>query len=213
MDENCQSRWNRCIFTELKNLWLERNPSINTQIPIVSQLIPPTPQNDILAEGIKALDLVKRLSKDLDYSGIATNVDTLGTFIYDELGKRLGRKVTNIRRSPFSELGVRNTNATKKAVRKVVQKAPVKRIIRFCSVCRKAGHTKVNCPGVKQIKKLNHVYQDEKEPEDFEEEYIDGEEVGEEEEEEIEDDDEYVEYVEYVDENDDEPQNCYASKK
>src|SRR3954447_23075013 len=109
-------------FTKLKNLWLERNPCVSTQIPIVSQPIQPilTPQNDTLAEGNKALELVKRLSKDLDYSGIATDVDTIGTFIYDDLGRRLGRKTNHNRRSPFAELQVRNTNATKKTVRKVV---------------------------------------------------------------------------------------------
>src|SRR5215216_4405337 len=87
------------------------------------------------------------------------DISTLGSHIYDELGKRLGRKVSNVRRSPFSESQVRNTNATKKAVRKVIQKAPVKRIVCLCSVCRKAGHTKINCPGVKMTKKVNYVYQ------------------------------------------------------
>ena len=81
---------------------------------------------------------------------------------------------------------------------------------RHCSACGKAGHTKVNCPKGKRTKKVNYVYQDVVEdPEASEEEYIVEEEVVEEEE--IEDDDE--EYVEYVDENDDEPRNCYASKK
>jgi hypothetical protein len=58
----------------------------------------------------------------LDYLGIAMNISTLGPHIYDKLGKRLGWKVSNVRRSPFSELEVRNTNTTKKAVRKVKQK-------------------------------------------------------------------------------------------
>src|SRR3954471_1775892 len=213
------------FFTNLKDMWLERNPCVSAQIPIVSQPIQHIliPQNDTLAERNKALELVKRLSKDLDYSGIATDVDTIGTFIYDDLGRRLGCKTNHNRRSPFVEPQVRNTNATKKAVRKVVQKAPVKRIIRLCSVCKKAGHTKINCPGVKQTKKVNYIYHDEvKETEDPEEEYIEEyilEEEEDPEKEEIEEDDEYIEYVEYVDENEpkgvshDEPRNCYASKK
>ena len=162
-----------------------------------------------------------RLAKDLAYAGIAMDDETLEKFIYEELGRRLLGKTAHVRRSPFSELQVRNTNATKKAVRKVVQKTPVKRIVtqqvvRHCSVCGKAGHTKLNCPGanrpgVKRTKKVNYIYQDEIEvPENSEEEYIEEyivEEEDEAEEEEIGEDDEYV------DENDDEPRNCYASKK
>src|SRR5215216_2123061 len=133
------------------------------------------------------------------------DISTLGSHIYDELGKRLGRKVSNVRRSRFSESQVRNINATKKAVKKVVQKAPVKRFVCLCSVCRKAGHTKINCPGVKRTKKVNYVYQNAEkdqvswEPtEDSEEpeiEYIFEEEVNEEPE---------IEYVleEEVEEND-----------
>ncbi|RIA80762.1 hypothetical protein C1645_838120, partial [Glomus cerebriforme] len=133
---------------------------------------------------------------DLDYLGVATDFSVLGPHIYDELGKRLGCKTAHVRRSPFSELQVRNTNATKKAVRKVAQKIPIKRIVtqqvvRHCSVCRKAGHTKVNCPRIKRTKKLNYVYQDGEEvSENSEEEYL-VEEEDEAEEEEIEDDDEY----------------------
>ena len=146
------------------------------------------------------------------------DISTLGPYIYDELGKRLGRKVTNIRRSPFSESQVRNINATKKADKKIAQKAPVKRIIRLCSVCRKAGHIKTNCPGVKRTKKVNYAYalapsaHDEVEKsEDPEEEYIEAyileeeEDPEEDEIEEVEDDEE-----EY---DDNESRNCYAVKK
>ncbi|RGB24316.1 hypothetical protein C1646_773272 [Rhizophagus diaphanus] len=138
------------------------------------------PQKDSQAEH----DFIVRLAKDLDYLGVTTDLSVLGPHIYDELGKRLGRKTAHVRRSPFSELQVRNTNATKKAV-------------------RKAGHTKVNCPKGKQTKKVNHVYQDEVEdPKTSEEEYIVEEEVDSEEEE-IEDDDEYDDDI------DEESQNCY----
>src|SRR5205814_4798391 len=124
---------------------------------------------------------MKWLAGDLQYAGLSTDVDTLDHFIYGDLEKRVERKTAHVRRSPFSELQVRNTNATKKAVRKVVQKTPVKRIVtqqvvRLCSVCRKAGHTKLNCPranspGVKRTKKVNYVYQDGVEvPENSEEE-------------------------------------------
>ena len=169
---------------------------------------------------------MKRLAGDLQYAGLSTDVDTLDHFIYGDLEKRVGRKTAHVRRSPFSELQVRNTNAAKKAIRKVVQKTPVKRIVtqqvvRHCSVCGKAGHTKVNCPKGKRTKKVNYVYQDGVEvPENSEEEYIEEyivEEVEDSEEEEIENDDD----VEYVEEDDpegcsfrtSESRNCYASKK
>jgi len=151
-------------------------------------------------------DFKVRLARDLQYSGILTDDATLEKFIYDELNRRIGAKTAYVRRSSFSELQVKNTNATKKAVRKVVQKIPVKRIVtqqvvRHCSVCEKAGHTKLNCPGanrpeVKCTKKVNYVYQNEvEESEESEKEYIVEEEVDEEEEEEIEDEEEYVEYI------------------
>ena len=147
-----------------------------------------------------------RLAKDLSYAGIEMDNTTLEKFIYDELKRRLGGTTAHIRKSPFTP---RSINTTKKVVRKVVPKASAKQT-RHCSACGKAGHTKVNCPKGKRTKKVNYVYQDVVEdPEASEEEYIVEEEVVEEEE--IEDDDE--EYVEYVDENDDEPRNCYASKK
>jgi hypothetical protein len=209
------------FFTELRNKWHEsagKRIQASTPVSFTTQS-----QKDSLDEGLKAIAFMKRLAGDLQYTGLASDVDILDHFIYDDLGKRLERKTTHVRRSSFAEPQVRNTNATKKAVRKLVQKAPVKRIIRLCSVCRKAGHTKINCPGVKQTKKVNYVYHnDVKETEDPKEEYIEEyilEEEEDPEKEEIEEDDDDVEYVEYVDENElrgtsyDEPRNCYASKK
>jgi len=153
----------------------------------------------------------------LSYAGIEMDDAILEKFIYDELKRRLGGTTAHIRKSPFAS---RNTNATKKAVSKVVQKTPVKQIIRLCSVCRKAGHTKLNCPeanrpGVKRTKKVNYVYQDEVEvPENTEEEYIEYivEEEDEAEEEEIEDDDD-IEYVEDDNNESASSRNCYAVKK
>ena len=167
------------------------------QTPLTSQALAiHTPQKEKLSV---------RLARDLQYSGILTDDETLEKFIYEELGNRLGNKTAHIRKSPFEP---KNINTTKKAVRKVLQKAPVKRIVCLCSVCRKAGHIKTNCPGVKKTKKVNYVYQNaEKDPitreppDDSEEpeiEYILEEEVIEEPEieyvleEEVEEDDEYV---------------------
>ncbi|RGB37320.1 hypothetical protein C1646_757094 [Rhizophagus diaphanus] len=111
-------------------------------------------------------------TRDLAYTGIATDDATLEKFIYDDLQRR-------------------SAYATKKVVRKVVPKVSAKQT-RHCSACGKAGHTKVNCPKGKRTKKVNYVYQDEVEDaEASEEEYI-VEEVEDSEEEEIEDDDEYI---------------------
>src|SRR5207253_3092725 len=142
-------------------------------------------------------DFKIRLAKDLHYSGLATDDETLEKFIYEDLGRRLGGTTAHVRKSPFDSPEPRRAYAvTKKATRKVVPKASSKQVIRHCSVCGKAGHTKVNCPRIKRTKKINYVYNDEVEepedPEEYIEEYI-VEEEDEDEEEEIEDDD--VEYV------------------
>ncbi len=212
------------FFTELRNKWHEsagKRIQASASVSFTTQ-----PQKESLDEGLKAIAFMKRLAGDLQYTGLASDVDILDHFIYDDLGKRLERKTTHVRRSPFAEPQVRNTNATKKAVRKLVQKAPVKRIIRLCSVCRKAGHTKINCPGVKSTKKVNYLYQNvEKDPiprgssDDSEEpeiEYIFEEEVEEPEieyivKEEVEENDECIDDDESTLNTSD--RNCYSLKK
>jgi hypothetical protein len=138
----------------------------------------------------------------LQYTGIATDDATLEQFIYDDLQKKLGSRTAHVRKSPFE---LRSVNATKKVVRKVVPKKVVSKLVRHCSACGKAGHTKVNCPRLKRTKKVNYVYQDEEEDPEDSEEYILEEDP---EEEEIEDDDEYDD-----DDIDNESHNCYAVKK
>jgi hypothetical protein len=107
----------------------------------------------------------------------------------------------------------------------------VKRFVHLCSICRKAGHIKTNCPGVKTTKKVNYVYQNAekdhvswKPTEDSEEpeiEYVLEEEVRADSEPEIEyvleEEVEVEEDVEYVDDDDStlntSDRNCYAIKK
>ncbi|CAB5104230.1 unnamed protein product [Rhizophagus irregularis] len=184
------------FFTELCNIWHE-SAGKRIQAPAPTSVSFTTqPQKD---------DFKIRLARDLAYTGIGIDDATLENFIYEELKKRLGGTTAHVRKSPFTS---RSAYATKKVIRKVVPKASAKQT-RHCSACGKAGHTKVNCPKGKRTKKVNYVYQDEVEdPEDSEEYIVEEEEDPKEEE--IEDDDEYVEYV---DENDDEPRNCYATKK
>ena len=162
MDENCQSWWYRCFLytskgfvvgTQSKCEYKANTYIISTRITIHFHPYSCITK-DSLAEGLKAIAFMKRLVGDLQYTGLLLDVDTLDHFIYGDLEKRVGRKTTHVRKSSFTELQVRNTNATKKYVKKVAQKAPVKRIvsqkvIRHCLACGKAGHTKVNCPGIK----------------------------------------------------------------
>ncbi|GET55333.1 hypothetical protein GLOIN_2v1772633 [Rhizophagus irregularis DAOM 181602=DAOM 197198] len=170
------------FFTDLQRIWLESRGRIAEQQPSPSQTLAIQPQKDSQAEH----DFIVRLTKDLDYLGVATNLSVLGPHIYDELGKRLGHKTAHVRKSPFTPKSI---YTTKKVIKKIVPKKSSK-LPWHCSVCAKAGHIKVNCPRVKRTKKVNHVYQDvEKDSEDSEEECI-AEEKDESEEEEIEDDDE-----------------------
>ena len=134
---------------------------------------------------------------------MGTDDATLENFIYGELKKRLGGQTAHVRKSPFTS---RNAYATKKVVRKIVPSKASSKLVRHCSVCGKAGHTKVNCPRLKRTKKVNYVYQDEEEDPEDTEEYILEEEEEEDPKEEIEEDDEYIN-------DDDEPRNCYALKK
>jgi hypothetical protein len=187
------------FFSELRKVWLECRGRITEQpaTPSLSKALSTSlPQKD---------DFKTRLAKDLSYTGIEMDDVTLEKFIYEELQKRLGGKTAHVRKSPFA---FRSAYATKKVVKKVTPKTSSK-LVRHCSACGKAGHTKVNCPRLKRTKKVNYIYQDEVEdPEDSEEEYI-VEEEDDPEEEEIEDDD-----VEYLEEDDSESvRNCYAVKK
>jgi hypothetical protein len=190
------------FFTNLRTIWLECRGRNMEQTPPISQTLAIQPQRS------EAEEDWLQLAKDLDYTDVSKDYKVSKAYIYDNLGKRLGYKTAHIRRSPFAESRVINTNATKKVVKRVVQKVPSKSV-RHCSICGNTGHTKVNCPGVinpvvKRTKKVNYIYQPEEEnPEESEEEYI----IEEVEEEEIEDDDENV------DDDDNESRNCYAVKK
>ncbi|CAB5371430.1 unnamed protein product [Rhizophagus irregularis] len=90
------------FFTDLQRIWLESRGRIAEQQPSPSQTLVIQPQKDSQAEH----DFIVRLTKDLDYLGVATNLSVLGPHIYDELGKRLGRKTAHVRKSPFTPKNV-----------------------------------------------------------------------------------------------------------
>src|SRR5438046_2616928 len=98
----------------------------------------PSP-SQALAIQLQKDDFKVCLARNLSYAGIVSDDATLEKFIYEELQKRLGAKSAHVRKSP---LAPRNAYATKKVVRKVVPKTSSK-LVRHCSSCRKAEHTKV----------------------------------------------------------------------
>ena len=97
---------------------------------------------------------MKWLAGDLQYTGIASDVDILDQFIYDDLGKRLERKTTHVRRSPFTEPQVRNTNATKKGVRKVVQKHQLNELFIFAQSVERLAIQRLIVLELRVLKKL-----------------------------------------------------------
>ena len=126
------------FFTDLRRIWLESRGQNAEQLSSPSHVLTFQPQKEKLSI---------RLAKDLQYSGIEMDEETLEKFIYEELSRRLGGKTAYIRKSSFTIPQTRSTYATKKVIRKVVPK--ISKAIHHCSICRRAGHTKVNCPRIK----------------------------------------------------------------
>jgi hypothetical protein len=178
------------FFTELRKIWLESRgrvaENISHSTPLTSAV---QPYKDLSAEGNNALEFMKQLSKDLDYIGIASDVETLAKHIYEELGRRLGHRAAHVRK----------TYATKKVVKKTVKPKASSKHTRHCSACGKTSHTKANCPKHKRAKKVNYVHQetDETESEESENETTDEE----------------TEASETGDDDSNDDRNCYALKK
>jgi hypothetical protein len=103
-------------FTELKNLWLERNSAISGG-SFSQVIIQPQPQETATIPQKEKLSI--RLARDLQYLGIAMDDETLEKFIYNELGRRLEGKTAHVKKSPFAP---RSVYTTKKVVRKVTPK-------------------------------------------------------------------------------------------
>src|SRR6266498_758283 len=152
-------------FQNLRALWLE----CGGQIWEGSENVPATQILAIQPQRSEADEDWLQLAKDLAYTGILKEHSVLKAFVYEELQKRLGSKTAHMRKSPFTP---KSAYTTKKVVRKVMPKTSSK-LVWHCSACRKAGHTKINCPRLKWTKKVNYVYQDDiEDSEDLKEEYI-----------------------------------------
>ncbi|GBB83732.1 hypothetical protein RclHR1_01040037 [Rhizophagus clarus] len=163
------------FFIELQRIWLKSKRQIPEQQIYFNWTLLTIQPND---------NFKIRLAKNLDYTEIGTDNDTLKKFIYEDLKKKLGGgQIAYVRKSPFT---FKNAYTTKKGIRKVVQKA---KQTRNCLICGKSDNNKVNCSRLKCVKKVNYVYQDEEEDSENSEEYILEEKDPEEE---IEEDDEYI---------------------
>src|SRR5688572_1565650 len=88
------------FFTNLRTIWLETRGRNIEQTPS-NQAVAIQPQKDSSAEGFKAIAFMKRFAGDLQYTGLSTDIDTLGHFIYSDLDVRLGRKTSShVRKLP-----------------------------------------------------------------------------------------------------------------
>ena len=112
------------FFTDLRKCWVERQVGVSTfnqsNIEIQSQsAIHPQINSS------KANDFIIRLAKDLQYSGLKSDYETLEKYIYDELQNRLGgsRIAAHNRKSPFDSI---NTNASRRVVKKKSPKVTTK---------------------------------------------------------------------------------------
>ena len=75
------------FFTELRNKQHE-NVGKRIQAPVSAPVSFTTQsQKDSLDEGLKAIAFMKRLTGDLQYTGLASDIDLLNHFIYDDLSK------------------------------------------------------------------------------------------------------------------------------
>src|SRR3954470_22811152 len=145
------------FFTNLKDMWLERNPCVSTQLPIEPSKAP-NGQLVLSTLASQKDDFKVRLARDLAYNGIAMDDKTLENFIYEELQKRLGARTAHVRKSPFKET-VKKTYATKNSSKKSSKST------RHCSNCGKEGHSKNKCTKgkSKKSKKVNHAHRSESE--------------------------------------------------
>ncbi|CAG8502580.1 4668_t:CDS:2 [Cetraspora pellucida] len=116
----------------------------NSSVPIILSNTIPSKNLTIYKKALDHLDfIVQRLGYPDDAS---RNSDVLDNFIKKELYKRLGYVNYNIQSKKLY--------ATKKPMTKKLNK---KLIARYCSMCGKAGYTKMNCSKFKKAKKINNI--------------------------------------------------------
>ncbi|RHZ89753.1 hypothetical protein Glove_11g85 [Diversispora epigaea] len=176
------------FFTDLKNIWLKRQPSTftyngNRNLSVITTNSSPIPYQ-LQPQEIKnrSFDHLDSIAERLGYSDNASrNPDALANFIEDELYSRLGHANYNLRKEPFGQVREDNTRVITRASTSGAKKVyatnkPAKKpqkptkVTYKCSNCGKIGHRKNKCPKLgKKPKKVNYTYQSEPENSDDEE--------------------------------------------
>ncbi|CAJ0881059.1 669_t:CDS:2 [Entrophospora sp. SA101] len=146
------------FFADLKKCWIERQAGNNS--------IQPTLINQ--QQTNNALDILANLAQRLGYSGDLTDYNQMQKYIENDLYRNYGRQIHNMKNEPFEPQ--RKIYATKQpASRKVII---TNKNSRQCSICKKVGHTKINCPKLKRVRRVNNISQYENNENDENEEYI-----------------------------------------
>nr|CAG8608679.1 15738_t:CDS:2 [Entrophospora candida] len=140
------------FFADLKKCWLERQSGNNSIQPTLINQQP-------------TLDILTNFAQRLGYSGNLADYNQMQKYIENDLYRR---QVQNIKNEPFEPQ--RKLYATKQpASRKVII---TNKNSRQCSICKKVGHTKINCPKVKRVRRLNNISQYENNENDENVEYF-----------------------------------------
>ncbi|CAJ0745741.1 24467_t:CDS:2 [Entrophospora sp. SA101] len=146
------------FFADLKKCWIERQAGNNSiQLTLINQ-----------QQTNNALDILANLAQRLGYSGDLTDYNQMQKYIENDLYRNYGRQIHNMKNEPFEPQ--RKIYATKQpASRKVII---TNKNSRQCSICKKVGHTKNNCPKLKRVRRVNNISQYENNENDENEEYI-----------------------------------------
>jgi hypothetical protein len=76
------------FFTQLNDKWLEAGGRVSVSSFNEETLSHSSIQKNLLTEGKKEIDFTNKIARDLQYSGLTSDIDTLEHFIYEELTEK-----------------------------------------------------------------------------------------------------------------------------